>query len=851
MKTRSYGCLGPSTPALTLLLFLATLTAGFGQPTITSQPQTQAVAPGTTATFTVGASGTEPLAYQWQRNLGAGFADLANGTNARLALTNVQTWDATDYRVVVTNLGGARTSAVAHLYVLGPALLTNTVVLDNFDDNQLSGWVTYGPGQKALFETNQQLTVWGYWPGVVTRTWNTYTWGLKSTNWNVGDGQSIEWRADVVRLNQFATASEIVPASWANQVFYATHFGSDFITIVKWAANHEIVFACEAVALKRTNVVLSFTVTRANANAILTARVLDKDQQNAVLYEHSVVDTPQADRSLSSAELLAVSGMNLLCGPDVSAAPYTSGDCVGLGAWQYSDATSLAAEVTYDNMEQWKYKVPTTRYVDAASASPTPPYTNWATAARVIQDAVDVAAPGEEIIVTNGTYAAGGRAVYGTMTNRVAVDKPLTLRSVNGPEVTVIEGAQAPGGGNGDGAIRCVYLTNGASLSGFTLTNGATRGRPADDPERERSGGGVWCESASAVVSNCVVAGNSAGDWGAGVWSGTLNNCTLTGNNGAAGGGGAGYATLNDCTLIGNWAEFGGGGADLSTLNNCTLIGNSAHGTDMNCGGGGAQHSTLNNCTLTANSGSYFGGGVRESTLNNCTLTGNSAEYYGGGAWDSALNNCIVHSNTNGGNYDWCTLNYCCTTPMPTNGVGNITNAPLFVDDAAGNLRLQSNSPCINAGLNAYAPGPTDLEGNPRIVSGSVDIGAYEYQGPGSIISYAWLQGYSLPTDGSADFLDPDADGHNNWQEWRCQTDPTNALSALRLVSATPSPTNADVTVTWQSVAGVTYFLERSTNLASPLAPLASNLPGQPGTTSFADTNAAGLPPLFYRVGVQ
>jgi len=52
-----------------------------------------------------------------------------------------------------------------------------------------------------------------------------------------------------------------------------------------------------------------------------------------------------------------------------------------------------------------------THYVDVNSMNATPPFLDWTTAATNIQDAVDAAAAGEEIVVTNGVYAIGGRAV--------------------------------------------------------------------------------------------------------------------------------------------------------------------------------------------------------------------------------------------------------------------------------------------------------------------------------------------------------------------------------------------------------------------------------------------------------
>ena len=58
--------------------------------------------------------------------------------------------------------------------------------------------------------------------------------------------------------------------------------------------------------------------------------------------------------------------------------------------------------------------------------------------------------------------------------------------------------------------------------------------------------------------------------------------------------------------------------------------------------------------------------------------------------------------------------------------------------------------------------------------------------------------------------------------------------------------------MSWQSIPGVNYFLERSTNLSAwPLfSLLATHLLGQTDRTSFTDTSAAHLAPVFYRVGV-
>jgi hypothetical protein len=132
-----------------------------------------------------------------------------------------------------------------------------------------------------------------------------------------------------------------------------------------------------------------------------------------------------------------------------------------------------------------------------------------------------------------------------------------------------------------------------------------------------------------------------------------------------------------------------------------------------------------------------------------------------------------------------------------------------------------------------------------------VDMGAYKFQAAGMGEFIGWLQKNGQATDGSADNSDPDADGLNNSQEWIAGTNPTNAMSVLKMLS----PDNATgVTVNWQSVSNVTYFLQSGTNVGSHpfFSTIQSNIVGQAGVTTFTDTNAnATTGTLLYRVGVQ
>ncbi|MGA2248573.1 MAG: choice-of-anchor Q domain-containing protein [Verrucomicrobiota bacterium] len=331
-------------------------------------------------------------------------------------------------------------------------------------------------------------------------------------------------------------------------------------------------------------------------------------------------------------------------------------------------------------------------YADANGTNPVPPYTNWSTAALTIQDAVGTATPGSVVLVNDGVYQTGTQTADGITTNRVTVTQALAIQSVHGPAATAIDGG---------GAFRCIYLADGASLTGFTLTNGATSG----------NGGAVFCSSTNARLFNCSLINNSAAGSGGGAYGSILLNCSINGNSVAAynRGGGLASCVASNCTITGNSASYGtGGGADSSALYNCALAANSAYA------GGGGNGGLLRGCTLNGNS-AYYGGAANSVTMSNCTLIGNTS-LNGGGAFSSTLNNCIVSTNTaydSGGAVGGSTLNNCtvCGNFAPDGGGAyscSLTNCTImgnYSSGGAGGADQSTLVDCQVIGNTAASPG--------------------------------------------------------------------------------------------------------------------------------------------------
>jgi len=125
------------------------------------------------------------------------------------------------------------------------------------------------------------------------------------------------------------------------------------------------------------------------------------------------------------------------------------------------------------------------------------------------------------------------------------------------------------------------------------------------------------------------------------------------------------------------------------------------------------------------------------------------------------------------------------------------------------NYRLQSTSPCINAGTNAFAPMPFDLDGNPRVLDGTVDMGCYEFTFPPQIATNALV----FPVADSIIFA----------TQW------TNIIWLVDKITDDIDGTNLNISLITLHYADTTNFiLEVTNNIANTLGKIEWYVP--PGT---------------------
>jgi hypothetical protein len=387
---------------------------------------------------------------------------------------------------------------------------------------------------------------------------------------------------------------------------------------------------------------------------------------------------------------------------------------------------------------------------------------SWGTAYRRVQDALAVAAPGDVVLVAQGTYKPGTARTSSFNVTQVTLRGGFPASGgppdSNSPILypTILSGDVGSPGVASDNSYHVVVM-NDATLDGFIVEGGNADSTAVP---QNALGGGVYVNS-----------------------TGTILNCTIRDNQ-ALSGGGVYYFTNSDlmltvfnCTILSNDAigiaaagyGYGGGlytysqeGLGTVVVNRCSFLGNTAGAT------GGGVHTSMGsrfqNTAVCSNSSVSLGGGMylptmslgvwTRSQIQNCTVAGNHSGYVLGAGGASLIradvSNSIFYSNTAAGGStldqqvieNLSTIQYSDTEggAWPS-GSGNISADPHFesllgTDATAGtdddNPRLTASSPCIEVGGNALAATPLDRDGRPRIrnfgaLPAIVDLGAYEF----------------------------------------------------------------------------------------------------------------------------
>jgi hypothetical protein len=277
-----------------------------------------------------------------------------------------------------------------------------------------------------------------------------------------------------------------------------------------------------------------------------------------------------------------------------------------------------------------------------------------------IQEGIDAALDGDEVVVCDGIYTGAGNK------NLDFGGKAITVRSANGPDDCIIDCQN-----DGRGFYFHSGETAAAAVHGFTVTNG--------NAER---GGGIYCQEGSPTISGCTIRRNTTEGVAGGVYCGE------------------GSPTISDCTIVGNTATVNGGGVGCGpgspVISNCAIAENTAEqyfggGVFCECG-----DLTLVDSTITGDVARY-GGGIcclyGSAAISNCTVTGNTADEYGGGLHcydnDAAITDCTIVENLSLGDGGAVYCGAGSPTISECRIVGNIAA------DAGGGIYCAYNTPRI------------------------------------------------------------------------------------------------------------------------------------------------------------
>jgi len=563
--------------------------------------------------------------------------------------------------------------------------------------------------------------------------------------------------------------------------------------------------------------------------------------------------------------------------------------------------TALVAASEEDNDE------PTSNvlFVDASS----PGVNNgssWAEAYTELRDAIHVARRYPqvgEIRVAQGVYTppepAGNRTASFQLINGVAIKGGYAGLGASDPDSRDVEANQTVLSGDLDGddgpdfantMENSFHVVTGsgtdatAVLDGFTITGGNADG---SGEIGNNSGGGMYIDSGSPTLANCIFRRNLATAHGGGMLNAygnpSLTNCTFSENVGKYGGGmsnrEAASPTLINCSFRGNSGDYRSGGMYNSgnsspTLINCAFTGNAAPvgaGMDnnrsspivINCtfvgnaaqskGGGmfnqGADsRPTLVNSTFSGNA-AHSGGGIHNqrsrTTLINCTLSGNRATHDGGGIYNlssaaKTLTNCILWGNgdvsgtgrsaqMHGGTP---VVSYCCIQGWSGSlgGISNIGDDPLFADaDGADGV---------------VGTDDDDL----RLLPGSPCVDAAANESLPSDLA-------DLDGDGDAGELIPfDIDG--NPRIWRGKISLTVDMGAYEYgsfpfeVREVLKVIGGQALLRWTSRSGDTYIVWSSTDLSSGQWNEETRILCQGESTIWTDTDTISTQ-KFYRIELK